>query len=132
MKFSLLIALTFTCFSCTFKGVSTGSVEFVDDKVMTNLVNEIIILTSSESVEFVDIRTDQNEKTIKRTLRVDLIKPNVFPSTEIAKQIINKVRAKTKDPSLFTDFTVNEILKKEDSFPAKNINKTISFSLKEL
>jgi hypothetical protein len=99
---------------------------------MTNLVNEIIILTSSESVEFVDIRTDQNEKTIKRTLRVDLIKPNVFPSTEIAKQIINKVRAKTKDPSLFTDFTVNEILKKEDSFPAKNINKTISFSLKEL
>jgi len=127
---ALFVILVCFLVSCNITGTSNGTPQFIGD--ISAVENNIIQATKSQSIEFVEVIVQEGDDVIKRLLRVDLIKPGLFPDKEMAKQILNIVRTKLNDAAEFTHFDINGISKKTSVFPSENVAQTISVDLKDL
>jgi hypothetical protein len=134
-KFNLLLVfiLTIYLFGCM-SGTTNSSPKFSDN--YGKVEDEIKNLSNSESVQFVDMATENwNNKVVKRELRIDLVKPKQFPSNTDLKNIILAVKSKLVEASKFTKYTVNEVEAQHGQvivFPAENILKSVTINAEDL
>jgi hypothetical protein len=99
------------------------------------LTDEIKALSNSESVRLEDFETKRGDKIVKKELRIDLTKPNPFPSEMKIKEIIIAARSKLLDSAQFDRYTVTEVPQQEGDtvvVPAQKILKSVTIMSKDL
>ena len=121
--FAIISILFFGCFEAT----TNSSPKFKSD--FGTVKNEIKTVSMSESVDFVDEISIKDNDTVKREIRIDLLKPKDFPNNDRARQIAKMVKANLLDKTRVDLFKINEVAPQSGNtitFPNPNILKSIS------
>ena len=140
MKFKISFNLCILI-SIVAAGIFSGCLEMTTNSSprlsedFSNVVNEIKVMSNSESVDFVDFETKRGDRIVKKELRIDLTKPNPFPDEKKVKEIIFAVKSKLIDSAKFESYTVTEVPPQDGNnteFPAQKILKSVTIMSKDL